>query len=228
MSSDSVFRQLLLDRDNSRCFDCYHSVAQWASVSHGIFLCLECSGQHKSLGTHISFVRSINMDLWSPIQLHIMQIGGNRRFREFLNSYELPTSYDIMDRYYTRASDYYRQLLKAESEGRRLHFPPPGQAEGIEPFTEMPRPSYLPPSSNYELYDPQSAKSYRQNSSGFWGNTKNFFGVVFEKTSEMATNTASNLIEQGFLVALKDATITTLVKSKEIFDDIKVILYTGK
>ena len=169
MSSESIFRQLLADRDNSRCFDCYRSVAQWASVSHGIFVCLECSGQHRGLGTHVSFVRSINMDTWSPVQLSMMRIGGNRRLREFLNSYDMPTSFDIMQKYYTKAADYYRQLLKAEAEGRRLHFPPPGQAEGVEPFMEMPRPSFLPQSSNYELYDPQNAASYKKDSPGFWG-----------------------------------------------------------
>jgi hypothetical protein len=162
------------------------------------------------------------MDTWSPVQLHMMRIGGNRRFREFLNSYDMPASFDIMQKYYTKAADYYRQLLKAEAEGRRLHFPPPGQAEGIESFMEMPRPSYLPKESNYELYDPRNAETYKKDSSGFWGNTKNFLGVVFEKTSEVATNTASNFMEQGFLVTLKDATITTLVKSKEIIEDIKV------
>ena len=53
----------------SICCDCTSLDVSWASVNHGILLCLECAGRHRSLGVNISFIRSVYMDTWSRDQV---------------------------------------------------------------------------------------------------------------------------------------------------------------
>lgn len=38
----------------------------WTSINLGVLLCIECSGIHRSLGVHISKVRSFSLDKWEP------------------------------------------------------------------------------------------------------------------------------------------------------------------
>ena len=37
--------------------------------SSGVFLCIRCSGIHRGMGTHISKVKSIDLDAWTPEQM---------------------------------------------------------------------------------------------------------------------------------------------------------------
>ena len=63
--------------ENYVCADCKRNRPKWASCNLGVFICLECSGIHRSLGTHISFVRSCSLDSWTKDQVMKMKYIGN-------------------------------------------------------------------------------------------------------------------------------------------------------
>jgi stromal membrane-associated protein len=46
-----------------------------------MFLCIRCAGMHRNLGVHISKVKSVNLDTWTPQQVASMQMMGNSRGR---------------------------------------------------------------------------------------------------------------------------------------------------
>ena len=50
----------------------------WASINLGVLICIECSGVHRNLGSHISRVRSLDLDEWPPGHLAVMTSIGNR------------------------------------------------------------------------------------------------------------------------------------------------------
>ncbi len=65
---------------NPYCADCGSPNPDWASWNLCIMLCIECSGIHRSMGSHISKVRSLTLDKWSLSSINLLtdHIGNDR------------------------------------------------------------------------------------------------------------------------------------------------------
>jgi len=75
--------QLLREADQGNCWcaDCGSGVkTEWVSINLAIILCIECSGIHRSLGTHISKVRSLTLDInsFTTDIVELLLLVGNR------------------------------------------------------------------------------------------------------------------------------------------------------
>lgn len=56
---------------------------RWASWNLGVFICIRCSGIHRGMGTHISKVKSVDLDTWTDEQLQSVLKWGNARANKY-------------------------------------------------------------------------------------------------------------------------------------------------
>ncbi|KAH6917689.1 Smap1 protein [Coprinopsis sp. MPI-PUGE-AT-0042] len=67
-----TLREMVKRPENKYCADCKRN-------GGGVFLCIRCSGIHRGMGTHISKVKSVDLDMWTPEQMESIQKWGNHR-----------------------------------------------------------------------------------------------------------------------------------------------------
>ncbi|XP_004299472.1 PREDICTED: probable ADP-ribosylation factor GTPase-activating protein AGD15 [Fragaria vesca subsp. vesca] len=104
-----ILEGLLKLPENRECADCRSKAPRWASVNLGIFICMQCSGIHRSLGVHISKVRSTTLDTWLPEQIAFMESLGNEKANHYWEK-ELPPNEDRSE---------IEKFIRAKYEGKK-------------------------------------------------------------------------------------------------------------
>ena len=144
-----MFAELQLRPENKVCADCSSRIPQWASTSYGTFICLECSGVHRSLGVHLSFVQSVTMDSWKNERFVTkMREGGNDAMNEFFRQQGVPENVikgaagtadpsRVREKYYSKAASHYRDKMNAAADGSSYTAPAPEPYQDLSPAGQV-------------------------------------------------------------------------------------------
>ncbi|KAG0139744.1 hypothetical protein CROQUDRAFT_54288 [Cronartium quercuum f. sp. fusiforme G11] len=85
-----TLKAMLRRPENKTCADCKRNDPRWASTNLGCFMCIRCSGIHRSMGVHITRIKSIDLDTWTPEQVATVQRWGNRRANAYWEAHLRP------------------------------------------------------------------------------------------------------------------------------------------
>ena len=232
-----VFEKLKRDPFNNKCIECRMDEPLWASVSHGIFICKQCADIHKSLGSHISFIRSLDLDTWNHTLLSMMSVGGNKKFIEFMDIYGLNRE-EIQDKYTTVAADFYRRQLSSMANNQEFDENIPRISEGSKylPISKGKlQPGDYPSDfanednkfkkafNNFGTKVKISAKNFSEKPKvkAITEKTQSFFGKIGGKMKEMVQKTKESETYQKVKEKSKQAYSSVATSAKKTLEKMK-------
>ncbi|KAF9448832.1 ArfGap-domain-containing protein [Macrolepiota fuliginosa MF-IS2] len=158
--NSKTLRELVKLPENKVCADCKRNDPRWASWNIGVFLCIRCSGIHRGMGTHISKVKSVDLDMWTPDQMGSIQKWGNRRanlyWEAHLKAGHIPPEHKM------------ESFIRSKYESRRwaMDGPPPPDPSVLESnltaeLPPVPPPQEQPPATARSSHTPSNSTSLR-------------------------------------------------------------------
>lgn len=96
---------------NRDCVDCGAPEVAYFVPDFGVFACRVCA---ESISTRQVSVKSLNMDIYTDLEVEAARLGGNLAFRAFVEAWE------VRDRFEGDRPDEYRQRLQAKARGKTL------------------------------------------------------------------------------------------------------------
>ncbi|PVF95755.1 ArfGap-domain-containing protein [Serendipita vermifera] len=114
-----TLRELVKLPQNKFCADCKKN-------GSGCFVCIRCSGIHRSMGTHISKVKSVDLDVWTSEQLASVQKWGNTRVNLYWEAHLKPG--------HVPPDHKMDSFIRSKYESRRwaMEGPPPSDPSSLE------------------------------------------------------------------------------------------------
>ncbi len=211
---------------NRKCFDCTQENPEWVSVNNAIFLCKDCQLKHRSYGVSISYIRSLELDNWKEEQLALLKLGGNERLKELMLTYNITSSVDRAQLYYSKLFDYYRKLIKAELRGDQRPKPPTDD-EALESI-DVSKMSNTKTSNEKlsslndkepEIKIPQE-ENQSQSSGGLFSSVGGLVGSLWSKTKDTASLIKNKVDETGITEKVTNNTQYYYGKLKETSSEI--------
>eukprot|EP00037_Helgoeca_nana_P006904 m.63140 g.63140 ORF g.63140 m.63140 type:complete len:429 (-) comp17758_c0_seq1:88-1374(-) len=86
LASQALEAAVYNDPLNSWCADCSAADPDWASISLGTVLCIQCAGVHRSLPPEISKIKSLKLDKWTNAEIEVLRVVGNTLAKSIYDS----------------------------------------------------------------------------------------------------------------------------------------------